>query len=190
MNAHDIVRRLVEDEEEDMSTKDFMRDNEIPLVNASHQPHNFNTLPLGSISHGTMRSEDLVPRFIAAWHSVSPEDATNYAEAHADALDGTAEDAEEVLDDMLESLFNVLNEYTLPYTYFGSNDGDGSDYGVWIDNTKLEEDIDFEEIGEGQPTGKNGTVHPSAEFKYLVTRDARGEVCALYGSNGLLIWKI
>src|SRR5690606_12065786 len=47
---------------------------------------------------------------------------------------------------MLEELFDVLDEYAPPYVYFGANEGDGSDYGFWIDQQALQEAIENGEV--------------------------------------------
>lgn len=109
--------------------------------------------PLGSISHGTMREKDLIPTFIAALDSIreritmpapvgeAPE-VTRERVERSSALDdllGRIEensqvdgyfDSEECHWD-LEALFDTLGDYAAPGCFFGSNEGDGSDYGFW-----------------------------------------------------------
>jgi hypothetical protein len=87
---------------------------------------------LGSVSHGTMRPEDLIPCFLAELLKHDPD--------HAVALD-----IQETLhsrtdyfgseDDLfdLDTLFDILNQLAPPYCYFGSHPGDGSDFGFWLD---------------------------------------------------------
>lgn len=92
----------------------------------------------GSISHGTMRPEDLIPYFCYELRYL--------AEANRDK-DGTLRFCQKVerlisqdtgyfeSDNAqydLEELFERLNAYALPYHYFGAHPGDGSDYGFWL----------------------------------------------------------
>jgi hypothetical protein len=90
---------------------------------------------LGSISHGTMRGEDLIPSFthelrrlmgntfehgeLVASVEENVKTVPNYWESEVCVFD-------------LESLFDALNEYAPPWCYFGSHEGDGSDYGFWV----------------------------------------------------------
>lgn len=89
-----------------------------------------NYLPIGSISHGTLRTEDLLDSFRDA-----------LAELDNPCVDGIMENAD--LDDdscyadtennreLLNSLFDQLNDHCPPYCYFGAHEGDGSDFGCW-----------------------------------------------------------
>lgn len=104
---------------------------------------------LGSISHGTMRPEDLVPTFVAELRSLS-ESLDLDARCHdtlvafvADlegrlAADDYYADAERV-DDDLNNLHDLFNTLAPPYSMFGSHPGDGSDYGFWPDMESLED---------------------------------------------------
>jgi hypothetical protein len=95
------------------------------------QPHNnMKTPKIGSISHGTMRPEDLVPAFRSAILYLDPENefandlpqfmaAPGYYESEASTYD-------------LEDLTNILESLAPPYCYFGSHPGDGSDFGFWL----------------------------------------------------------
>jgi hypothetical protein len=98
--------------------------------------------PMGSVSSGTMRPEDLIPTFTSELDYA----ARNYGDvkrkerqAHvklAIAIDkrSEAEDYYESKDAEwdLDALFDALGEYAAPYFYFGSHPGDGADYGYWL----------------------------------------------------------
>ena len=96
----------------------------------------------GTVSHGTMRLEDLLPDFASEleyhvqnnadeWCSDDGRAQRNtYMELIGEAreIDADDENAPEVLD----NLFNALNDFAPPYAYFGANPGDGCDYGFWL----------------------------------------------------------
>lgn len=123
---------------------------------------------IGSVSHGTMREEDLIPDFLSELESQRPlhrqhrklvreiESRLNAAE---DTEDGTPYfDCEDAGYD-LEKLFDALNEYCAPYFYFGSHPGDGSDYGYWL-SEGFEQDFEGLKVNDLSevPRGFTGEV--------------------------------
>jgi hypothetical protein len=48
---------------------------------------------------------------------------------------------EEQMAYLCDELFDILNQYVPDYCYFGAHPGDGSDFGVWICDEALQEDI-------------------------------------------------
>ncbi len=85
-----------------------------------------------SISHGTMRTQDLIPAFLDVIRD-TPEyvQVRNAIPAHAmedkEADWWNSDDAA----GLLESLFDTLDSYSPEGYYFGAHLGDGSDYGFW-----------------------------------------------------------
>jgi hypothetical protein len=94
---------------------------------------------LGTVSHGTMRTQDLIPAFLDALAEV---DSSAYEQIMVcqfsfipdyvmDEGDGSewwnSEDASYKLDD----LFDALDAAAPEGCYFGAHPGDGSDYGFW-----------------------------------------------------------
>lgn len=108
----------------------------------------------GSISHGTMRQQDLMPTFLEALEEVIEEEGdgvgldrmkfdlssikTRVEKAEGDD-DSYWESAEAGYD--LQFLFDKLDEYAPPYHYFGANEGDGSDYGWWIIGDSIQDAV-------------------------------------------------
>jgi hypothetical protein len=91
-----------------------------------------NQLPLGSVSHGTMREEDLIPAFISFLRQYGPPDIQGNlgeVEERMAADDYFTSDA--ACYDLNEDLFNFMNDVAPEGYYFGSHPGDGSDYGFW-----------------------------------------------------------
>lgn len=83
------------------------------------------TYPAGTVSHGTLRSEDLRGPLYRALRSLNKESALEHVEEYGPEPEG------EDLDESIEDLFNRLNEVAPPGTYFGSHPGDGTDFGFW-----------------------------------------------------------
>lgn len=84
----------------------------------------------GTISHGTLRSQDLLRSFATELARVSTEDdAALIAEAHELAQnDPESESATETVSDLIDRLTDIASEYGF---YFGTHPGDGSDFGYW-----------------------------------------------------------
>ena len=87
---------------------------------------------LGSISTGTLRTQDL----LEAFHSTIAASGTPPALAEDGYIDGgepySAGELLEVYTEQLESLCP-------PFVYFGTLEGDGADFGFWVDWDRLNE---------------------------------------------------
>lgn len=88
-----------------------------------------------SLSHGTMREEDLIPTFANFLESHSDYGDFNvwieeYNNLEVDDL-GYYVDLENAAYYLLQDLFDTLNNIAPKNCYFGSHPGDGSDYGFW-----------------------------------------------------------
>jgi len=88
----------------------------------------------GTISHGTLRSEDLLGAFLGALDVLDHDSALALAhevgETYQALLDGT-EGAEEDAGWLLERMSDRINEALPEGWTFGAHEGDGSDFGVW-----------------------------------------------------------
>lgn len=105
-----------------------------------------NTIEIGTISHGTLRSEDLLPCFLFALEAHNPKAAARF---NAELIElgfghsmcgacgmGNREDWPEGFDDdaaavIIHDMANALNEVCPEGMYFGAHPGDGSDFGFW-----------------------------------------------------------
>jgi hypothetical protein len=102
---------------------------------------------LGSVSSGTMITEDVFDSCIYALQQLNKKRARaiqrEWNNVEKDCPDHAGDDCancDEARSEILnETLWNALNEYAAPYTYFGAHPGDGSDYGFWIDFDSVEE---------------------------------------------------
>lgn len=114
------------------------------------------TASIGSISHGTLRDEDLFEAFgnELEWqiqrngeHFSKPEnfqDRDRLNALHGDYLDAYEEDGETIkwdvdASELIDSLSEALNEFAPPYCYFGAHYGDRSDFGFWPSHDAIDE---------------------------------------------------
>ena len=91
-------------------------------------------LELGSYSSGTMREEDLIPTFLFACRGLrmSRADRKTVTEIRRSEAKADYYENELLASEDLQTLFDILNNYTPNYCYFGAHPGDGADYGVWV----------------------------------------------------------
>lgn len=97
---------------------------------------------IGSISEGTLRTEDLLRAFSDELERIAP-DCNETAEARAvltlDSAGWSAICDSEEASELVDALSDKLNEYAPPYTYFGSNEGDGASFGFWPSMDEVDE---------------------------------------------------
>ena len=106
---------------------------------------------LGSISTGTLRTQDLLPVFLETFIALGgnvPSDLEcgayieylNWPNPETTACneDDKFWDSEDAMWDM-EALTNGLNNLCPPFVYFGTLEGDGADFGFWPDMEALNE---------------------------------------------------
>lgn len=128
------------------------------------------TYPVGSVSHGTMRPEDLIDTFCCELrhqlkHGPSVNRATRKAhftlirEIERSMRQKDYFDSEAASYDLNEGLLDALNEHAAPYMYFGAHIGDGSDYGYWL-SEGFEDDFDSLKVSDLSevPNGYRGEV--------------------------------
>ena len=87
---------------------------------------------LGSISTGTLRTEDL----LAAFHSTIAASGTPPALAEDGYIDGGARYSD---GELLEVYTEQLESLCPPFVYFGTHPDDGADFGFWVDIHSLDE---------------------------------------------------
>jgi hypothetical protein len=159
---------------------------------------------LGSISTGTLRTEDLLAAFADELERIIRAAAANCGIREPETLDQfqLVRDARALLekgsDDwtggehqaatrlVREGLKDALNEYAPPYCYFGPRPGDGGDFGFWLDEDALRaaiHDGDVLEVVDQRDAERR--VVP--EFLYRV--NARGNA-TLYDLHLDEIWSL
>ncbi len=148
---------------------------------------------LGSVSHATMRPEDLIPSFLYVLGQLDRAVHDALVEEYADVLDNEeadedSESFQEQQEYCLESLFDAMQDYAPPYAYFGANEGDGADYGFWLDWDSVEEACQDGEIfkvdaGDEWPD----PLPEDAEYVLEVTDHGNG---TLYTRNHVEVWSV
>lgn len=163
---------------------------------------------LGTVSSGTMRMQDLIPALaseclrldvadpvrgrgvIHLLEFTDPFPATTYDLVAHDEDDPYWQSEEALWD--LDALFDALNNACPPFVYFGSNPGDGADYGFWPDM----ENLDNARRDAGEPSDIGRYIHDSG-YMLLPDEDVwvhvndHGNVAILTnddGHPGHIIW--
>jgi hypothetical protein len=136
---------------------------------------------IGSVSTATMRVEDLIPAFISELESMRPlkrEHRKMIREIKRAMRKADYFDSEEASFDLNEGLFDALDEYALPYFYFGSHPGDGADYGFWLSEDWQEsfDGITVHDMSE-VPKGYSGEVMHESDHGNLTLYFCRRGRC-------------
>lgn len=85
-----------------------------------------------SVSHATLREEDLIPAFESVLDSAGVEyDRPTAVEKLLLDQPLTDDEQEEVGLYLNETLFDLLDGIAPEGTYFGAHPGDGADFGFW-----------------------------------------------------------
>ena len=141
------------------------------------------TAQLGTVSHGTLRPEDLLSSFISTLEGLVlvngdtlslPENfrqRDRYARLIGEAQDAFASDGETLTEEgeenapeIISDLCDALSDFAPTGAYFGTLEGDGSDFGFWS-----------YPIGQGEtPEGFIDYRLPAPWASYLMNGDARG----------------
>jgi hypothetical protein len=100
---------------------------------------------LGSISTGTLRTEDLLEAFASTLQQFNRTHPLlgEYLDIHAN----DAWDSDKAADLLNEGFFNALQEICPPFVYFGTLEGDGADFGFWPDWDSMGETIENKHDG-------------------------------------------
>lgn len=99
---------------------------------------------IGTVSEGTLRSEDLVDAFASELQSLYEYTKTPMPMhvkellAQADSL-GYEDEYDE--DEVVSELEQELEHFAPPYCYFGTLDGDGAHFGFWISEDAIRDAV-------------------------------------------------
>lgn len=139
-------------------------------------------VPLGSVTTGTMRLEDLIPSFLACLGQLDKAKEMAIFAEYTDVIDADDMDMDQA-DYCLEALFNALNELAPPYCHFGAHEGDGADYGFWVSWDSLEDACHDGEIDKG-----DDIPDFPREVPFLHVNDHGN--ATLYSPTGEEIWSV
>jgi hypothetical protein len=118
------------------------------------------TANIGTISHGTLRTEDLLSAFLSEleWqirrngeYFSKPENFWRRDKLNTvvgECQDAFSDDGQSLIDEesaceLVSDLQDALQEFAPPYFYFGAHPGDGSDFGFWVDIDDVKEQVEF-----------------------------------------------
>jgi hypothetical protein len=119
---------------------------------------------LGSVSTGTLRTQDLLPAFAATLDSLHAH-AHQFTLEASMVLESNQDGYPEIL---LTHLTDALQEACPPFVFFGAHPDDGADFGFWPDWEALEE---CEHDGEGEHICRSNSV--------IIKVDNRGNVTVM-----------
>ena len=151
--------------------------------------------PIGTVSSGTMREEDLIPDFCWELKNLAKQTGICNRKTRAQHLRTVREiekrmeqedyfESEDASYDLNESLFDALNDYAGPYFYFGSHPGDGSDYGFWLSD-------DFQNEFDGLKVSDSSEIPAKYRGEVLIVNDHGNMTLAVETSRALkVIWAI
>jgi len=115
---------------------------------------------IGSISTGTLKTDDLIEAFSDELSSILGEQAADckllsecdaWLEAHADENNADDDEGSE----LAAELEDALNEHAPLYCYFGAVEGDGADIGFWPCREQIEELPRVENSDEAKALGED-----------------------------------
>jgi hypothetical protein len=148
----------------------------------------------GSVSTATMRPQDLIPTFADYADSLRLSKAerkqvTKIKHTASKIANGRFGDNDAYWQDVvadwdLEALFDILNNHSPAYAYFGSHPGNGADYGFWLVE-------DWEESFDGIKVNDTGEVPKGYTGEVLHVND-HGNVTLYVASRGRLreVWAL
>jgi hypothetical protein len=148
------------------------------------------TPTIGTISHGTLRTPDLLEAFgwelqhisAAPGHQALAKEARKRSHYFTwnDLPDGEAVEETDADSELVNALIDALGELAPPYCYFGTHEGDGSDFGYWPDMEAIEE---LPRVGDPADVPAGGTGEDA------VYVNDHGNV-TVYGADGAVLLEI
>lgn len=148
----------------------------------------------GSVSSGTLRTDDLLGSFADELEYQLSRQPTRFARKEYRTLLRQAYKAIRIGNDndkdwLVDELQDKLGEFVPPYSYFGTHIGDGADFGYWLsdefpddgfDGVKVD---DLSEVDEAIPDkGYRGEVLVVSDHgnMTLYSRSSRGKLTEVW----------
>lgn len=142
---------------------------------------------IGTVSHGTLREQDLIPAFLNELAYYAPKTGMRIANSYElQECDFDSDEFTEFCEgntdacELIEALIDALNDIAPPLTYFGTTKGDGSDFGFWpVDISEL---IREGEILQFADDTRNPTHAELSGYNYFARVNDHGNV-TVYARN-------
>lgn len=137
------------------------------------------SLPIGTISEGTLKAEDLIPEFLGALKLVKlSREERKLARVVESHYRNRPHETDNVEDVDLDTLHEILSNHAPEYCYFGTHPGDGAHFGVWVDWNSIDMAVADGEMvkSEGLPSAR------LAKVDYWLQVNERGNV-TLWGKQ-------
>lgn len=115
---------------------------------------------IGSISEGTLRTEDLLEACARELQALDKDGEFEVVVLAAELVDPDSDDAHEIL----EELYDALQEFAPPYVAFGAHEGDGASIGFWPQFDRIQEDIRFGDLPSVNDPSELGMVGEGHDF--------------------------
>lgn len=144
-------------------------------------------IEIGSYSTGTLRHQDIISDILPLLEREDPESAKAIREDNTDYFERTEkyeclEDYEgvssedllqwdEIGNDLLDTIYELLEEFVPDFCYFGGRSDDPADVGCWVSNDAVDMEVEHGNIlvVEARPNEKEAEL-PS----YLLLQDRDG----------------
>jgi len=149
---------------------------------------------IGTVSHATMRPEDLIFSFLPVLLKYAPslheESCFQLCQIKAEHVDmggiaGDMQDWFDQINDYLnESLWEDMDRIAPPYTTFQASEGDGADFGYWPCHEGITEAIDCGDIYDMTNQGAHSTEHDLS-----VVRNDEDGYSRMVTKQGFLCWE-
>jgi hypothetical protein len=143
------------------------------------------TFTLGTVSEGTLRTEDLLDAFSNTLAALAREEPQNHAhlrlvsEAQTEFADAMSADDYEQAGYVIGELEDALGEYCPPFIYFGAHPGDGADFGFWADADALDDALRYAEDTDDDDTKRIHACGCDDECGVLVQTSDHGNITVM-----------
>lgn len=157
----------------------------------------FKCADIGTVSHGTLRHADLLESFACEIQNQVQRNADYFQQDDnfrkerdyilGVSLDALASDPDHPdVDEILQDCIDILNQFAAPYQYFGSHEGDGSDFGFWPDWESIRDEVRFGDLIE-----VSDPADIPADDGYCVCINDHGNMALYRTDNGVtrIVWE-
>ena len=145
---------------------------------------------LGSISTGTLRTEDLLEAFHSTIESLQAQQAKDEGTPIVLADDGYMDGNEPYSDEELLTIYTEqLESFCPPFVYFGTLEGDGADFGFWPDTYSLGDALQDTWDGESSSWDWNLGYYTLVDPAVIVQVSDHGNVTVMDMERNVL-WSV